>query len=371
MVHMRTSTTVVAIVAAAAALFATPLPARALTPSELLTDLSCPTSNWCMAVGGATDATAITHPISRVFDGASWTDIAIPSPGGISAVYSSVSCVSASWCMAVGSFNASGPDVATIAATWNGSSWSSVATPKRIVGASPSSVACLSTTNCTAIGSWFYRGGSNHFLVMRWDGAAWRSTPAGHRRGEMFMSHVSCVGTTMCVAVGATTPPNSPIEKPRIEISNGSSWTPVRLPAVDPAYFAIDLTGVSCTSSSRCVAVGTASGPGGFVAYSIVLDSSGWHVASVPAGAGDQLLDVSCATSTRCVAVGVQVDPGNISTPVVADWDGTTWTVRTLSIAGATSASLQGVDCTSGVCRAVGTQTEGTAHPALEVALPD
>jgi hypothetical protein len=91
-----------------------------------------------------------------------------------------------------------------------------------------------------------------------------------------------------------------------------------------------------------------------------------WTVAAavnLPA-AGNSLASVSCTSKRACTAVGstsyLDQTLGYVDAPLIERWDGKTWSVQpALSPAGAASANLDGVSCTSSrVCTAVGRAIE-------------
>ncbi len=84
--------------------------------------------------------------------------------------------------------------------------------------------------------------------------------------------------------------------------------------------------------------------------------AAGWTVQPVPAPPNGQLSGVSCTSTSACAAVGSYADStGNIVT-LAEQWNGTSWQVQsTPNPAGATTSILNGVSCTSATsCTAVG-----------------
>jgi hypothetical protein len=80
-----------------------------------------------------------------------WSIVASPN-AGTSDVLSSVSCVSASDCVAVG-YTSTGPAYETLVMVWDGTVWSVVSSPN--AGTSDdglSSVSCVSASDCVAVG---------------------------------------------------------------------------------------------------------------------------------------------------------------------------------------------------------------------------
>jgi hypothetical protein len=131
------------------------------------------------------------------WNGGKWSTL--PSPTGQA---TGVSCVSASWCMAV----AGGP----LAEPWNGMDWSAQPIPS---GIGLSGVSCASRHACTAVGGPnellpFVRGG---ILAVRWNGTRWSYQPmprpaTSAKREAGGLTAVSCPSTTACTAVGSYAP---------------------------------------------------------------------------------------------------------------------------------------------------------------------
>ena len=96
----------------------------------------------------------------------------------------------------------------------------------------------------------------------------------------------------------------------------------------------LQLTNVSCTATTSCVAVGNA-GSAGDVPIAETLTGSSWTAAElpIPSGqAGVRLTDISCSASTSCVAVGTVGNTGSASPiPIAETLFGTTWTVADLA----------------------------------------
>jgi hypothetical protein len=156
---------------------------------------------------------------------------------------------------------------------------------------------------------------------------------------------VSCTSTSACMAVGAVgSSSNGDAFAALAERWNGSSWSIQSIPS--PAG-AVDtwLYGLSCVSSTSCTAVGTTDG--GPVAEH--WDGSSWSIQSTPDGG--HLVDVSCTSATACTAVG------SYGTATLAErWDGSSWSIQsTPNPAGEQYSELIGVSCSSATaCTAVG-----------------
>lgn len=181
-------------------------------------------------------------------------------------------------------------------------------------------------------------------------------TPALGVDGQLLA--VSCLTANDCTAVGGYTSTAGPV--PLAERWDGSTWSIQTTPVPTGANFSI-LDGVSCTSATNCMAVGSyGTAPGN---NSIPLaehwDGSSWSIQTMPVPAGGfgfQLKAVSCSTATSCTAVG-QYQTGTVPLSLGEGWNGSTWTVQTMPSPShvADLVVLEGVSCTApGTCTAAG-----------------
>lgn len=285
-----------------------------------------------------------------------------------SSAYTGVSCPTATFCEAVGwsSYPLPGSEPAsTLAASWNGSGWTGQPTPNvgpPTDGANDlTSVSCVSSTFCSAVG-WSVGpdSGSQATMALVWNGTAWSVEPTPVLTGASALDGVSCASSTECEAVGTSG------GLPLAENWNGSTWTVQTIPQPAGATSS-SLSGVSCVIDGSCSAVGSYSGASGTASFAESWDGSTWTLLPVPEPAGtmsSQLSGVSCTgtgtgTGTQCTAVG-GYDPGTGGLPLAEKWNGTAWSVQpTPSPAETTSSSLSGVSCAAGSqCQSVGTDTD-------------
>jgi hypothetical protein len=220
-------------------------------------------------------------------------------------------------------------------------------------------VSCTSASFCIATGSY-----ANGPLIEQWNGSAWSVSPSpstGVSGGNLgVLQGVSCTSPTSCIAVGSA---GALLNQTLIEQWNGTTWSIVPSPNTSTAVNN-DLTAISCPSASECIAVGSASSSTA-AAQSLIeqWDGSTWSIVSSPnpapaAGmsASNQLLSVSCPTSSACTAVGQTINTptqGAATTASLTEqWDGTAWTLDDGQNWGA---AFTGVSClTPTVCVAVG-----------------
>jgi hypothetical protein len=311
-------------------------PAWTITPSPNvtlpggdLTSVSCVTADACTAVGSYFTRSGITSTLAETWNGASWhKQKAVNPPGNtvpaVAPALAAVSCPAAGYCEAVGAY--SDPQTfagVPLAEVWNGQSWTlqTVAEPSGAFSAVLDAVSCTSPAFCVATGSWTDEFGNNSALAETWNGSTWSAQSVPSPAGEVIseLSHVSCTAATFCEAIGG-----SPVFA---AMWNGATWTDQAQPG--------SVGAVSCVSATYCVAVGSA-GPAG----AAVWDGTSWTAESTPAGVG--LSAVSCSSATFCEAVG-----GSSNSVTAAEtWDGTSWTVQPIpSPAGVASTDLDAVSC--------------------------
>src|ERR1700729_73823 len=102
-----------------------------------------------------------------------WSVTPSPDHGDSDNQFSAVSCVSASDCMAVGTYLDGSQDLA-MAEHWNGTAWS-LTTPVQPSNTTNvlRSVSCVSATFCVAAGDYFDAGNAALTLIETWNGSTW------------------------------------------------------------------------------------------------------------------------------------------------------------------------------------------------------
>jgi hypothetical protein len=300
--------------------------------------------------------------LAELWNGSRWSIRATPNPGGGSyealsqTDLNGVSCVSRSTCVAVGSYaNAAGSGM-TLVERWNGSTWSTEATPAltRAGGSVLNGIACPPRATCTAVGSTGFRTGQTT-LSERSDHLNWSIEPSANPSpaATSALNGVSCPSSTTCMAVGGfDTDVNA--ESALAELWNGSRWSIEQVPSPQSAAgdAPLVLNAVSCTAESACTAVGTAT----LIAQ---WNGSAWSSQEAPSP-GDAIAvglnGVSCASSVACTAVGSFAGSTGLRMTLVEQWNGSTWSIQsTPNPPGATYSSLNGVSCSSPTaCTAVG-----------------
>jgi hypothetical protein len=334
-------------------------------------------SSPCVAVGGYNNSSGTFVTLAERWNGKSWAVQPTPNPTGSQfARLLGVSCSSPSACTAVGTSSGSsnpfdGNTFSTLAERWNGHKWSPQITSNAARGGVLSDVACPQASSCIAVGLGFAASGTVITLGQKWGGTEWSAqptvSPPGARGAEL--PGLSCKSSSSCVAVGYAADPSSHPQGTLAEFWDGTTWRIV--PTPNPAGAAgSGLNGVSCTSPSACVAVGTAFDSSGNSLGTLTerWDGTRWSILPTPTSnsSGAFLNAVSCTSPNACTAVG-----NSAAGVVMAErWNGKSWSIQPMPApADAASSFLNGVSCTSAkACTAVGTWFDSSGNDAGTVA---
>ncbi len=262
--------------------------------------VSCPTSTFCMAVD--------TSGSALVWRGRSWSS---PRRVWDHGTLDSVSCATATDCVAVGNGEAT---------TWDGTTWSasvSVGPPGTY------RLSCPTASFCATVAASGTAGGAS--TVGTYDGRSWstRSTPTTGATDDRLMD-VSCATPTFCMAVN--------LDGASLAF-DGTGWSPV------PSSAPRGTISVSCPAASTCRAVSTA---GSWTRFS----NGSWSAPkAVPALQGAFAYSLSCSTATQCVAVGLL---GKATT-----WSNGSWSEPTQVFHDGVSATVDLSCAPAGPCVAV------------------
>ena len=170
-------------------------------------------------------------------------------------------------------------------------------------------------TSCFAVGTHSVTGGgdlscepeldcSATTLVEQWNGTHWTVVTSPNGPFPAFQSAssgVSCTSATSCIAVG-TAAPRGTWGKMLTERWNGKHWSIVAA-AVPTGVTGSELFGVSCTSTTSCFVAGAYQTPSGGRTIVERFNGTRWSIACRPNISGT-LRGVSCTSATSCVAVG-------------------------------------------------------------------
>ena len=305
-----------------------------------LARVSCPTVTFCVEVGISRAASSWgTEPehLVEMFTGATtvdpsgptgtvWSPASTPDP---SVSLSDVSCPTPRFCMAVGDYDAS--TSRPLAETFDGRSWS-VAPGGAPVYGHLDSVSCPTPRFCVAVGS-TYAGrladgtpvpnGSSQTLIEVWDGTAWSVTPspAPSTLPVNELVAVSCPNVSYCAAVGLSSAGGS-ASQGFIETWNSSAWSVVGTAGAGAAGAAAPhFSDVSCPSAGSCMVVGSKGTGWAMSPLAEQLDRGVWRESAAGiAGASGELRGVSCPDPLHCVAVGSVTFRSNQTVHLVEDY---------------------------------------------------
>lgn len=277
---------------------------REVHNEDRLLGVSCVAGEWCMVVGAYGLSPRAFSQYTDKGSPYGWSEPTLARPSDSTGDWelNDVSCLSSSYCVAVGWYTASlspFPKKALIE-KWNGKEWTaqsalSPGNPTILQG-----VSCTSTSACTAVGSYVEAGGATKTLAERWNGTAWSTqttfNPAG--ASSSALEDVSCTSSSFCMAAGKA---NDEAQEGLAERWTGSAW--VSAPSLGGP-----ITSVSCPSQTSCVAVGEKST---HYAQGEYWNGTAWsrkEPGIIESGSNVQNPEtasgVSCIGSLACTAVG-------------------------------------------------------------------
>jgi hypothetical protein len=162
-----------------------------------LSAISCPSSGSCYAAGSYMPNSKVQDPLIEHWNGSSWRQDVVPVPRSTDnfAILTDISCLTTAFCVAVGETGK-----AAFVERWNGLKWT-LTTPPLAAGALLTGVSCPTVSSCFAVG---LGGSGNKSLVEQWNGTKWSGsdTPGPAAANTAGLQDISCVSRTDCIAVG-------------------------------------------------------------------------------------------------------------------------------------------------------------------------
>jgi hypothetical protein len=323
-------------------------------PDGTLAAVSCPSTSDCTAVGSRNGAQA---PYAEHWNGTGWSSQTMPTGLPTDTGLQGVSCAGGI-CMAVGQANGS---AAPFALEWNGSSWQvqTLPAPPNALSSYLVGVSCAADTAtvCTAIGHYQDTSYANHIFAERWASGSWSYQAVKQPNTQDSLSGVSCPTSSYCLAVGSFVNSSSVLSALAEVWTSAGGWAVS--PAKNPGGSrGTEFTAASCTAVGACTAVGSYAG----LSLAEQLTSGGWSTLRTYNPSSDQQLEgVSCSGS-RCTAVGwASGSSGRVS--YAEYWDGTTLGFnKTAQPAGSTDTTLTGVSCPGTACVAAGHYVDSSGY---------
>ena len=173
-----------------------------------LNAVTCPSASQCWAVGVA--AGDYGETLTEQWNGTSWNIIASPNLNFSSvSILGSVACSSTSQCWTVGYvYDGDSNSINfTLIDRWNGTSWSMVPSPQpsQTRGNNLNGVACTSASQCWAVGNYgIDSSGSAQTLIAQWNGTSWTTVASPNTSTTQYngLQGVTCASPSQCWAVG-------------------------------------------------------------------------------------------------------------------------------------------------------------------------
>jgi hypothetical protein len=278
------------------------------------------------AVSARTDADAwavgdlsATTPLTARWDGTSWSQVPGPTvTGATNTVLNAVSAASASDAWAVGRATQS-LVTSSLAAHWNGTAWTVVATP-HVPGSVLTGVADISPTDAYAIG-----GGAE---ALHWDGTAWSAfaVPAPGGATPALLSAVAAGSPGNVWIAGQYFDTAKDASEPFIAHFNGKTWSPGKVRANGAEFF-----GLTVISRSDAWAVGN-----NLNGKAITANWTGHSWQVVPNPASGLLLGVTATGPGNVTAVGHNTTVNGPTAGIILSWNGSAWTKVKVPRVGAT-----------------------------------
>jgi hypothetical protein len=289
-----------------------------------------------VSAASATDAWAVGYKCSNAvcsepdltygtltehWNGTTWSTVASPNPDS-SDQLTGVSAVSATDAWAVGNAVSGG----TFILHWNGSKWST--TPDPVAGSIYflDGVTAISATDAWAVGE--YDEVSELTLILHWNGSKWSqvASPSPTTLNQLYS--VSAASATDAWAVGRDFPGSGSPYTNLTEHWNGSKWSEVASPS--PGALTNALFGVSTLTPANAWAVGESEAASSEL-RTVVLHWNGkaWaRVDSPDPGSSFSVLDgVSAVSASDAWAVGnYSSNKGSTDSTLILRWNGTKWT---------------------------------------------
>jgi hypothetical protein len=319
-----------------------------------------------MSVGAQGAATSSS--LAERWDGQHWTVVPTPATGAADTYLTAVSCSSADACAAVG-YTQPGQGLAypgtMLVERWNGSAWAFQVMPHpggSGLSAYLMGVSCPSAARCVAVGFYSVGGTGTGTIAAAWNGQSWSLQPFAYPSAELL--GVSCAGRLSCVAVGQSAGFQTAADR-----WDGSAWKPLKPPNPTTPIPGDSLSAVGCARvpSLGCQAVGLyGTGDMSQSTFGLGWNGSSWAREYTPSpGNNAELGAVSCGTASACIAVGGHVASGVGALPLIGAWNGSSWSTQRNPLLRGT---LDGVSCTSATaCTAVGlAQSRGGGRPLIE-----
>lgn len=346
-------------------------------PGSFILHISCATATSCIAVGATATISAhaglsyVPYVVATDNAGATWNEVPFPSEPGM--ILTSVSCASATSCVAGGfpaklSLSAKPKIFYTSDA---GATWQVSSVPSSLE--SLGGISCVaSSSTCFAVG---LAGVASSEVVESTDaGATWRTTESAPPSGIISLliplitgNAISCASVDTCAFVGVKADVSLTalgLAPASVTTTNaGASWSTSAMgPPEGPGALEVP-SGISCATPTSCTAIGT-SFLGAQTSTAWRTDNAGatWSQENPIAGLGTHahafLYSVSCASASTCYVAGASIGASAVVAPVLEGTsdDGAIWQPESIPAQAGSVLALDSVSCApwTATCKAGG-----------------
>jgi hypothetical protein len=302
--------------------------------NDLLTSIS---------VVSATDIWSVGQ-VAVHFDGIKWSAVPIVTAGDLGTFdLNGIAALSATDAWAVGEYGTNGIEH-TIIEHWDGTSWSTVASPQFLNGGILTGMSAVSPQSIYACG-WFVNDASTLILpfVVHWNGSSWIPLATPTPPSDTFSTRISALSDTDIWVVGYSLGQQFANRTFAMHF-DGASWSIVTTPNVGGGDN--KLSDVLAVAANDAWGVGS-SNNGAEQTLIEHWNGSAWSVVPSPnmsPALGNRLFGIGKLSPTSVWTCGSFFDPdgSNNQSPLIEHWDGTQWTISTAAAFGA-SDTLFGV----------------------------
>ncbi|MGO8686520.1 MAG: hypothetical protein ACLQT7_04930 [Candidatus Dormibacteria bacterium] len=231
--------------------------------SYVLDGIACPDAADCWAVGywEPDGAAGSMQTLIEQWGGSTWT-LDTGSSGGTVGYLNGISCVSASQCYAAGANYEANPQTMLVVG-WDGSSWQGVTGLPANEGSGDNildGISCVTASYCWAVGYYYPGSGPTQNLFLNLDGGTWTASVVSAANDDSpsanpnILSGVSCTSDSSCWAVGTVTVDD--LSSTLVDAWDGTSWSLVANTPNGGTDQNSELVGVACADADDCAAVG-------------------------------------------------------------------------------------------------------------------
>jgi hypothetical protein len=286
------------------------------TSANQLNGTAAGAANDVWAVGSSTTPSGVFQTLVEHWNGTSWSVVPSPNVGTLGNSLNAVAAVSATDIWAVGSTSGAGQ---TLTEHWNGASWSVVPSPNAGNFTNVlTSVAVVSPTDIWAVGystSCSGACGQQQTLAEHWNGTSWSVVPSPNVDPSLnALNAVAVVAGTSVWAVGSSGGVTNPGQT-LVEHWNGTSWSVVSSPNVGTSTNVLGAVAVVAANDIWAVGFSTLSF---FETLTEHWNGTSWQVVkSLDIGTqGNILAGAAAIAATDVWAVGLQDTSSTGSSPV-------------------------------------------------------